>query len=183
MKYALCGLGAAVIAVLAMVLVPAANGAPQAGEAAPDFRLQDQHGDWHALGEYRGKWVALYFYPRDDTPGCTTEACAFRDNIFAFRELGAEIVGVSLDDVNSHKEFADKHSLPFTLLADPEGETARSYGVLRNLGVTSVARRESFLIDPHGQIVKHYGRVDPDEHSEEVLRDLESFMAQGPTEQ
>ena len=98
--------------------------APQEGEAAPDFRLQDQHGEWRTLDEFRGKWVALYFYPKDDTPGCTTEACAFRDNVFAFKDIGAEIIGVSLDDVESHREFAEKYSLPFTLLSDVEGEIA-----------------------------------------------------------
>ncbi len=160
-----------------------AGESPVVGSDAPAFNLQDQNGEWHSLEDYRGQWLAVYFYPKDDTPGCTTEACNFRDNIYAFKAIGAAVVGISVDDVDSHKKFSEKYKLPFTILADEDGEIARSYGVLRNLGVTSVARRESFLIDPHGQIVKHYGRVDPDKHSEEVLRDLESFMAQGPAEQ
>lgn len=149
---------------------------PAAGTAAPDFRLQDQKGDWHELSQYEGQWVALYFYPKNDTPGCTTEACNFRDNIFAFRERDAVILGVSLDDVDSHKEFAEKYSLPFSLLSDAEGEVAERYGVLRNLGVMKVAKRQSFLIGPDGVIAKHYEDVDPDTHSQEVLADLESLQ-------
>jgi peroxiredoxin Q/BCP len=164
-------------------LLAAASLAAQAGEppatgsAAPDFRLMDQGGEWHTLEDYRGKWVALYFYPKADTPGCTTEACNFRDNIFAFREMGAEIVGVSLDDVEDQKAFAEKYSLPFTLLADTEGETAEAYGVLRNFGVMKLASRQSFLIDPEGRIAKHYKKVDPDTHSTEVIADLKALMA------
>ena len=94
--------------------------APAVGKPAPAFKLQDQAGKWHSLADYKGKWVALYFYPKDDTPGCTTQACGFRDNIFAFNKEGAVILGISVDDVASHKEFAEKHSLPFTLLADSD---------------------------------------------------------------
>ena len=121
--------------------------------------------------------MALYFYPKADTPGCTTEACNFRDNIFAFREMGAEIVGVSLDDVEDQKAFAEKYSLPFTLLADTDGETAEAYGVLRNFGVMKLASRQSFLIDPEGRIAKHYEKVDPDTHSAEAIADLKALMA------
>ena len=151
---------------------PSAAEPPAAGTAAPDFRLQDQNGDWHELSQYRGRWVALYFYPKNDTPGCTTEACSFRDNIFAFRERDAVILGVSLDDVESHQEFAEKYSLPFSLLSDAEGEVAERYGVLRNLGIMKMAKRQSFLIGPDGVIAKHYEDVDPDTHSQEVLADL-----------
>ncbi len=97
---------------LAASIAQAAEG-PATGSAAPDFKLQDQNGKVHELKDYRGKWVALYFYPKDKTPGCTTQACEFRDNIFAFRDAGAVILGVSVDDVESHKEFSEKHSLPF----------------------------------------------------------------------
>ncbi|HUO82638.1 MAG TPA: peroxiredoxin [Gammaproteobacteria bacterium] len=145
---------------------------PQVGEPAPEFELRDQTGAWRSLDDYGGQWLALYFYPKDDTPGCTTEACAFRDNIYAFRELGAEIVGISLDDVDSHRQFAEKYHLPFTLLSDPEGKTALKYGVLKKLGPVSFARRESFLIDPHGKVARHYADVDPERHSQEVLADL-----------
>src|SRR5262245_23764621 len=104
--------------------------APKVGEAAPDFRLQDQNSQWHALEDYAGKWTVLYFYPKADTPGCTTEACEFRDNIFAFEEAGVAILGVSLDDVSSQKEFAEKYHLPFPLLSDAKQQVATSYGVL-----------------------------------------------------
>lgn len=164
------------LVLLAVAAVPALA-QPQAGEAAPDFRLQDQNGEWHALGDYRGKWVTLYFYPKDDTPGCTTEACAFRDNIFAFDKIGAVVLGVSLDDVQSHAEFAEKYSLPFPLLADSDSGTAQVYGVLSNMGSFKMAKRETFLIDPQGQIAKHYAQVSPSKHSEQVLGDLETLMA------
>ena len=144
------------------------------GSDAPDFRLVDQNGDWHELDDYRGGWLAIYFYPKDDTPGCTAEACAFRDNIFAFRKIGAKIVGISVDDAASHKAFAEKYGLPFSLLADTNGETASRYGVLSN---RSMAKRQTFLIDPSGRIAKHYDRVDADTHSEEVLADLKELQS------
>ncbi len=154
-----------------------AAAAPVVGSPAPAFRLQDQNGQWHTLEEYKGKWLALYFYPKDNTPGCTTQACEFRDNIFAFREAGAVIVGISLDDIASHKKFAEEHGLPFTLLADSTRETARTYGVLtKMMGVMEVAQRDTFLIDPNGKIVKHYVRVDPKGHSQVVLADIKSLQ-------
>lgn len=168
------------IALLAgALLLPAAAGAserPAVGSPAPEFRLQDQEGQWHALSDYRGQWLAVYFYPKDDTPGCTTEACNFRDNIYAFRAIGAHVVGISVDDVESHKAFATKYKLPFTLLADVGGEVSDAYGVLRDFKLMKIARRESFIIGPDGSIVKHYEDVDPDEHTQEVLADLERLM-------
>lgn len=152
------------------------DSAPQVGSAAPDFRLQDQNGKWHTLAEHRGRWVALYFYPKDQTPGCTKEACAFRDNIFAFEKIGALILGVSLDDVKSHEEFARKYSLPFPILADTDGSVAKQYGVLGFMGM-KLAKRESFLIDPEGNIVKHYDKVDPEKHSTDVLAELKTLIA------
>ena len=142
------------------------------GQPAPDFNLQDQRGNWHTLEQHRGQWITLYFYPKDDTPGCTTEACAFRDNIFAFDELNAVVLGVSLDDVASHEEFAEKYSLPFAILADTEQQAAAAYGVLRKIGPMTLAKRQSFLINPEGNIVKHYEKVDPETHTEQVLNDL-----------
>jgi peroxiredoxin Q/BCP len=172
------------LAALAVLQIGAAasslsySAVPTAGMAAPEFRLQDQAGAWHGLSEYRGKWLVLYFYPKDDTPGCTTQACEFRDNIFAFHKLGAVIVGVSVDDVASHKQFAEEHSLPFTLLADSTKETAKSYGVLRSvLGIMEIAARETFIIDPQGRIAKHYAAVDPKGHSQAVLTDLKALQA------
>ena len=149
---------------------------PAVGEPAPDFELPDQEGQLHSLEDYRDSWVVLYFYPKDQTPGCTTEACEFRDNIFSFRELNAQILGVSLDDVESHKEFAEMHGLPFPLLADTEGVVADAYGVkTRKFGFT-LANRETFLIDPRGVVAKHYAKVDPATHSQEVLADLRTLI-------
>lgn len=168
---------ALVLLVSATVTLDAlADDAPAVGVAAPDFNLQDQNGDWHKLADYSGKWLAVYFYPKDDTPGCTTEACSFRDNIFAFEAIGAKVVGISVDDVDSHKEFSEKYKLPFTLLADPGGKVCKSYGVLSNYLGLKIASRESFIIDPDGRIARHYSKVDPNTHTEEVLADLQSLM-------
>ena len=149
---------------------------PGVGDAAPAFKLQDQSGKWHSLADYRGKWVVLYFYPKDNTPGCTTQACEFRDNIFAYRELNAVILGISVDDVASHKAFSDEHSLPFPILADSDKKVTNAYGTLMTyLGVTELARRDTFIIDPKGKIAKHYVKVDPKGHSELVLTDLRAL--------
>src|ERR1700674_2349987 len=152
--------------------------APEIGMTAPAFRLQDQAGAWHSSSDYRGKWLVLYFYPKDDTPGCTTQACEFRDNLFAFNKLGAVVVGVSVDDVASHKQFAEEQSLPFTLLADSTKETAKAYGVLHSvLGLMEIAARETFIIDPQGRVAKHYAPVDPKGHSQAVLQDLRALQS------
>jgi len=152
---------------------------PVVGDAAPVFTLPDQSGKPVNLSDYRGKWVVLYFYPKDGTPGCTTEACEFRDNVFAFRDAGATILGISVDDVASHKKFAADHQLPFTLLADSEKKVARDYGVLhRMLGLMELARRETFIVDPRGRIAKHYREVDPGSHSKQVLADLKGLQGQ-----
>ena len=174
-------LSATALTALSLWPLPAAWSADapvlEAGVPAPAFRLQDQNGAWHTLDEYRGHWLVLYFYPKDDTPGCTTQACEFRDNIFAFKKLDAVVVGISVDDVASHKDFADEHSLPFTLLADSTKQTAASYGVLRNaLGIMEIASRETFIVDPQGRIAKHYTSVDPKGHSAAVLADLKQLQ-------
>jgi len=167
---------AAVLALASLRMAQAADaGAPAVGQPAPAFKLQDQAGKWHTLADYKGKWVAMYFYPKDDTPGCTTQACGFRDNIFAFNKEGAVILGVSLDDVASHKEFAEKHSLPFSLLADTDKAVSKKYGVLGYAGMA--AKRETFLIDPQGRIAKHYASVDPKGNSAEVLADIKALKA------
>jgi peroxiredoxin Q/BCP len=161
---------------LAASVSQAAEG-PALGSPAPDFKLQDQNGKWHELKDYRGKWVALYFYPKDKTPGCTTQACEFRDNIFAFRDADAVILGVSVDDVESHKEFSEKHGLPFPILADDKKAVARQYGVLKRfLGTVELAKRDTYLIDPTGKIVRHYEDVDPKGHSELVLKDIKALQ-------
>ena len=153
-----------------------ATDAPAVGTDAPAFNLQDQNGEWHALENYRGQWLAVYFYPRDDTPGCTKEACNFRDNIYAFKAIGAAVVGISVDDVESHKEFSDKYKLPFTILADEDGQTARAYGVLRDYKLVKLASRQSFLVSPEGEIAKHYDDIDPDTHTDDVLADIKALM-------
>jgi thioredoxin-dependent peroxiredoxin len=150
---------------------------PAIGSAAPEFKLQDQNGKTHQLKDYRGKWVALYFYPKDQTPGCTTQACEFRDNTFAFREANAQIIGISVDDVESHKRFSEKHGLPFPILADPTKQTAKKYGSLKSYFGLELAKRDTFLIDPAGRIVKRYSDVEPQGHSQVVLKDIKELQA------
>jgi len=147
------------------------------GEPAPEFELADQNGQLHSLEDYRDQWVVLYFYPKDETPGCTTEACEFRDNIFAFKKINTQILGVSLDDVESHQKFAENHGLPFPLLADTEGTTSEAYGVKTKMFGMTVAKRQTFLIGPDGTLVKHYEKVKPDTHSAQVLADLKELGA------
>ena len=168
-------LASKLLTLLSITLSANSMAAALVGEPAPDFRLQDQNGAWHSIEQHRGQWIALYFYPKDDTPGCTKEACAFRDNIFAFDELNALILGISLDDVASHAEFADKYSLPFPLLADTDKQAATSYNVIMKIGPMEMAKRQSFLINPEGIIVKHYNKVDPETHSKTVLDDINSL--------
>jgi peroxiredoxin Q/BCP len=170
------GAAAAVAALLAGVALAADP--PAVGSPAPAFKLQDQSGKWHSLSDYQGKWVVLYFYPKDNTPGCTTQACEFRDNIFAYRELGAAILGVSVDDVASHKSFSEQHSLPFPILADSDKSVTTAYGTLKEyVGIAKMARRDTFIIDPQGRVAKHYHDVKPAGHSEIVLADLKQLAA------
>ena len=146
------------------------------GQIAPAFRLPDQAGKMHRLSDYRGQWVVLYFYPKDDTPGCTTEACSFRDNISAISAKGAVVLGISVDNSDSHAEFADKYHLPFPLLADKGGKIAQQYGSLLNLIVIKVAKRHSFIIDPKGRIAKIYRDVSPASHVTEIVKALEELQ-------
>lgn len=150
---------------------------PAVGSAAPAFELQDQNGAWHRLGDYAGKWLVVYFYPKDGTPGCTKQVCAFRDEIAKVRAAGAEVVGVSVDDVESHKKFAEEHQVPFPLLADSEMSMARAYGVLTSKLGFRYARRDTFLIDPEGKVAKHYPNVDPVENVSQVIGDLAQLGA------
>lgn len=175
MKRALLLLLFAGAAVLSFMPYGSASEQPAVGSPAPEFELADQTGQLHSLEDYRDQWVVLYFYPKDETPGCTTEACEFRDNIFSFRDLNAQILGVSLDDVESHREFAENHSLPFPLLADVDGIAADAYGVKTRMFGMTVAKRQTFLIAPGGNIVKHYEKVKPSEHSTQVLEDIKSL--------
>lgn len=176
MKYTISLQIALFAALLAGSSVTAAE-QPAVGMPAPEFELPDQAGQLHSLEDYRDSWVVLYFYPKDETPGCITEACEFRDNIFAYREINAQILGVSFDDVESHKRFAENHGLPFPLLADSDGKAADAYGVRTRMFGMTVAKRETFLIDPAGKIAKHYDSVKPDQHSAEVLADLKALGA------
>ncbi len=143
------------------------------GQPAPDFSLPDQSGKIHKLADYRGKWLALYFYVKDDTPGCTEQACKFRDDIHQLTDLGAQVVGVSVDDSASHANFARKYNLPFPLLADSKGETATRYDSLRGDG--GMAKRNTFLIDPQGRIAKIYLSASTSRNSAEVIEDLKKL--------
>ena len=177
-------LQSAAIACVTLMLSTAAvaQESPAVGADAPQFKLQDQTGKWHALKDYRGRWVVLYFYPRDNTPGCTTQACEFRDNIFAYRELNAVILGVSVDSVDSHKTFSEEHNLPFPILSDADKKVTTSYGTLKQyVGMVELARRDTFIIDPQGRVAKHYESVDPKGHSELVLTDLRQLMGKATT--
>jgi peroxiredoxin Q/BCP len=147
------------------------------GEPAPAFILPDQDGQTHRLADYRGHWVVLYFYPRDDTPGCTREACAFRDDMPRLHTLDAVVLGVSTDATDRHQRFAARHGLPFPLLADTDGEVAHRYGALWRFGPWRFARRHTFLIDPTGRIARVYRKVRPTHHSAEVVRDLETWLS------
>ena len=165
-----------ILGLIACFAFTAALAQPAVNDTAPGFELPDQTGKIHKLEDYRGKWVVLYFYPKDDTPGCTTEACEFRDNIFAFNRMNAQIIGVSLDDVDSHKEFADEYNLPFPLLADVDGELTDAYDVRGKYLMMDIAKRQTFIIDPEGKIAFHYEKVKPDVHSQQVLADLENLQ-------
>jgi peroxiredoxin Q/BCP len=149
---------------------------PSVGQQAPDFSLPDQDGVTHALSSYKGKWVLLYFYPKDNTPGCTIEACTIRDQFKDFQKIDAVVLGVSTDSVKSHKKFVDGFNLPFTLLADEHKEVVGKYGVFgekKMMGRTYMGtRRTSFLIEPSGKIAKVYEKVKPEMHAAQVLADL-----------
>jgi peroxiredoxin Q/BCP len=150
------------------------------GESAPDFTLPDQNGQPHKLSDFKGQWVLIYFYPKDDTPGCTKEACAIRDHFAGFKKLHAKVIGISVDSVKSHSKFAQKYALPFTLLADEEKKVVQAYGVWGNkkfMGREYMGtHRVSFLIDPKGKIANIYEPVKPDTHAEEVLNDLAQMV-------
>lgn len=151
----------------------------QTNDVAPQFMLTDQDGELRSLMDYRGQWVLLYFYPKDDTPGCTKEACGFRDNLPKFKKQSAVVLGVSTDSVKSHQKFVKKYGLPFTLLADEEKKVVEAYGVWGSkkfMGREYMGTlRTSFLIRPEGTIAKIYKDVKPEEHPAEVLADLASF--------
>lgn len=139
---------------------------------APDFHLPDQNEEEHYLSDYERQWVLIYFYPKDDTSGCTKEACGFRDNMPDFEKLKIKILGISADSAESHAKFVSKYGLNFTLLSDQKKEVIKTYGA-------SITKRISYLIDPKGMIRKAYSKVTPAEHAEEVLVDLEAMGVRG----
>jgi peroxiredoxin Q/BCP len=145
---------------------------------AKDFELTDQDGKIHKLSDYIGKWVILYFYPRDNTPGCTKEACVFRDSIDKYQKLGTVILGVSKDSVASHKKFAEKYHLNFPILSDEAKNVIKEYkswGIKKFMGREFEGTiRNTYLIDPKGEIKKFYEKVNPLSHSEQILKDLNS---------
>jgi peroxiredoxin Q/BCP len=172
-----------VFVVIIVFLVPrlfsgSRGAAPGAGSAAPDFTLPSQEGASVNLKDYRSSWVVLYFYPKDQTPGCTREAHNFQIDQPKYSQRHAVVLGVSVDSVDSHKKFCAKEGLNFKLLADTDGRVSRAYGSLKNLGVVKFAARHTFLIDPTGQVARTYTSVDPVRHSEEVLAALDQLQKQ-----
>lgn len=144
---------------------------------APTFSLKDPAGAVHTLADYAGSWLVLYFYPKDDTPSCTVEACSLRDARDDLAALGAQVVGVSKDEASDHEKFKAKYSLNFTLLSDPAGKTIEAYGawgpkMFGNVGVL----RKTFIINPQGQVVKVYGRVRSLGHGEQIVDDLKQLL-------
>jgi thioredoxin-dependent peroxiredoxin len=164
------------VVVILIVLVPrllSHSVTPSVGSNAPDFSLPSQEGSSVSLKDYRGKWVVLYFYPKDQTPGCSREAHNFEVDQPKYAAHNTVVLGVSVDSVDSHKKFCVKEGLNFKLLADTEHKVTDSYGSLTNLGLVKFAARHTFLIDPSGKIAKAYTSVDPVKHSGEVLAELD----------
>jgi peroxiredoxin Q/BCP len=158
------------------ILFSAGAAQPQAGQPAPDFSLTSGDGSSVSLSKYHGKWVVLYFYPKDFTSGCTLEAKNFERDLAKYQNAGAVILGVSVDSAQSHKDFCAKEGLNFKLLADPDGKTSAQYGSTMEYQGKTMAARNTFLINPKGEIVRVYTGVKPAEHSEEVLKDLATLQ-------
>ena len=152
---------------------------PEVGQAAPTFTLPNQEGQSVSLDSYKGKWVVLYFYPKDMTTGCTIEAHKFQADLDKYKAMNAVILGVSVDTVDSHKQFCTKDSLTFNLLADPDKKVVTQYGSLGNFGPMVIAMRNTFLIDPTGKVVKVWTKVDPNVHSADVLAALATLQKAG----
>ena len=164
-----------IIALLGYRSFAMAGELPKVGNFAPNFKLQDAQGNTHELADYAGQYVVLYFYPKDDTPGCTKEACQFRDDLAQLERLGAKVIGVSVDSSDSHANFAKKYHLPFPLLSDTDGKVADSYGALSHLIVVKIAKRYTFLINPQGKIVQVYTKVDTSKHSQQIIDDIKNI--------
>jgi peroxiredoxin Q/BCP len=172
LKWLLFALVAGMVLLLWRVSAFANRNLPKANSLAPDFALPDQNRKLRASAEFRGRWLVLYFYPRDDTPGCTEQAASFRDAMSEFEALGATVCGVSVDRSESHAEFARSYNLPFILLADKGGAVAARYGSLRNFGFMKFAKRNTFLIDPRGRVARVYLGADPARNARTVADDL-----------
>lgn len=174
MKLAVIVLAAAAVIAIAFCLRPARadSKAPEVGSAAPDFTLNSQEGKPVSLHDFKGKWVVLYFYPKDFTSGCTVEAHNFQRDLAQYEQKNAVIVGVSVQDEDSHQKFCTKEGLNFKLLADTKHEVSTEYDSTMNFGVMKLSARHTFLIDPHGNIAKVWTDVKPETHSEEVLAAL-----------
>jgi thioredoxin-dependent peroxiredoxin len=171
----------AALGILTVVFVQAAETQkqPAVGEPAPDFSLTTSDGSQVSLKDYRGKWVVLYFYPKDFTSGCTMEARNFQRDLAKYHEAGAVILGVSVDSAQSHKDFCAKEGLNFKLLADPGGKVSARYGSTMEYKGATIAARNTFVINPDGKIAKVYTGVKPAGHSEEVLKDLAELKKNG----
>ena len=167
---------------LTMGLALAADAPPAVGTAAPDFTLQSQEGITVSLHDLKGKWVVLYFYPKDMTPGCTIEAHNFQRDLPQYESKNAVILGVSLDSIDSHKEFCTKESLTFKLLSDASKEVTSKYGSLSAFGANTVAARNTFVIDPKGVVRKVYIKVNPNPHSQDVLAALAELQQKGASD-
>ncbi len=177
LRIALIVLAVVIIVVFVPRLISGSRtAAPTPGTAAPGFALPSQQGTSVSLQDFRGQWIVLYFYPKDQTPGCTREAHNFQLDQSKYAERHAAILGVSVDSVDSHKKFCAKEGLNFRLLADSDGKVSQAYGSLTNLGVVKFSARHTFLIDPTGKIAKAYTNVDPAHHSEEVLAALDELQ-------
>lgn len=146
------------------------------GDKAPNFKLNDTKGKSHALSDYSGQYLVLYFYPKNDTPKCTEEACHFRDDIAQLEKLGAKVIGITVDSSESNHLFSKKYSLQFPLLADADGKVADKYNALTNLIVTKIAKRHTFLINPAGNIEQIYRNVDTSKHSQQIIHDIKSLQ-------
>jgi peroxiredoxin Q/BCP len=171
MKRTFLSLSLGLVALLCLAAAP-----PQVGQTAPDFSLTSGDGSSVSLAKYRGKWVVLYFYPKDFTSGCTLEAKNFERDLAKYQNASAIILGVSVDSAQSHKDFCTKEGLNFKLLADPGGKVAAQYGSTMEYQGATMAARNTFLINPKGEIVRVYTGVKPAEHSAEVLQDLATLQ-------
>ncbi len=175
-----------VVVALAVVFVASrfmsAKSLPASGSVAPDFSLASEDGNQVSLKDYRGKWVVLYFYPKDFTTGCTIEAHNFQRDQAEYARRNAVILGVSLDSAESHKNFCTKEGLNFKLLADTQHQVSKEYGSLMNFGVAQISARNTFLIDPQGKIARAFSSVNPSRHSAEMLSAIDELEKQAPVQ-